>query len=66
MRSTRGLAIPMETGQTAAPEATPRMARLQHLVVATGYVHLVAAAGALGVTRLLSPMGSRGLTRRLS
>jgi hypothetical protein len=65
-REARGLAIPMESGQTAAPEATPRMARLQYLVVATGYVHLLASAGALAVSRLLPLLGARGLSRRFA
>jgi hypothetical protein len=55
LRENRGPAVPVETGLTAAPEATPRMAWLQQSMVATSFLHMLATAGAMGVTQLLPP-----------
>jgi hypothetical protein len=55
LREADGTAIPVETGLTAAPEATPRMVRLQHAMTATSFVHLLATASAIAVTALLPP-----------
>ncbi len=53
LREVPGTAIPVETGLTAAPEATPRMVRLQRAMTVTSFLHLVSTAGALGVSTLL-------------
>jgi hypothetical protein len=53
LREARGPAIPVETGLTSAPEATPRMVRLQRAMTATSFIHMLATAAAIGVTELL-------------
>ncbi len=58
LREVPGTAIPVETGLTAAPEATPRMVRLQHSMTVTSFIHLAATAAALGVTTLFPPRPS--------
>jgi hypothetical protein len=49
LRAARGPDVPVETGLTAAPEATPRMARLQRGMVVTSFAHLLTAGGALAL-----------------
>ena len=60
LRAAHGPAVPVETGLTAAPEATPRMVWLQHSMTVTSFIHLAATAAALGMSTVLPP-GTRGL-----
>jgi hypothetical protein len=53
LREVPGAAVPVETGLTVAPEATPRIAWLQRAMIATSFIHMLATASALGVTVLL-------------
>jgi hypothetical protein len=60
LREVPGAAIPVETGLTAAPEATPRMVWLQRAMTVTSFLHLAATAAALGVsTSLARTSGAR-------
>jgi hypothetical protein len=60
LREAGGTAIPVETGLTAAPEATPRMVWLQRCMTVTSFIHLAATAAALGMSTVLAPR-HRGL-----
>ena len=53
LREVPGTAIPVETGLTAAPEATPRMVWLQRSMTVTSFIHMAATAAALGLSPLL-------------
>ena len=53
LREKPDAAIPVETGLTKAPEATPRIVRLQRIMTVTSFLHMLATAGAMGVTHLL-------------
>jgi hypothetical protein len=53
LREVPDAAVPVETGLTKAPEATPRIVRLQRTMVVTSFIHMLATAGAMGVTHLL-------------
>ncbi|QRK06017.1 hypothetical protein JQX13_38710 [Archangium violaceum] len=48
LREAHGTAIPVETGLTAASEATPRMVWLQHSMTVTSFIHLAATAARPG------------------
>lgn len=60
LREAGGPAIPVETGLTAAPEATPRMVWLQRSMTVTSFIHMAATAAALGMSSVLLPR-TRGL-----
>jgi hypothetical protein len=49
LREAGGTAIPVETGLTAAPEATPRMVRLQRAMVATSFIHMLASGASRAI-----------------
>jgi putative copper export protein len=47
LREVGSTAIPVETGLTAAPEATPRMVKLQHAMTTTSFIHMLATGASL-------------------
>jgi protease I len=49
LRTSRTPDVPVQTGLTAAPEATPKVARLQRGMVVTSFAHLLATGGALAL-----------------
>jgi hypothetical protein len=50
LRAAHGPDVPVETGLTAAPEATPDMVRLQRAMTVTSFAHLLATGGALALS----------------
>ena len=49
LRAAGGPDVPVETGLTAAPEATLEMVRLQRAMTVTSFAHLLTAGGALAL-----------------
>ncbi len=62
LREVPNAAIPVETGLTKAPEASPRVVRLQRIMTVTSFIHMLATGGAMAVTQLL-PSGTQAPAR---